>query len=154
MPSYLNQSVSIQWCNRDEIKNSECDIEITETDPETDHKINIIHEDIIRCSSHEFCIDKHDKNSYDCQYHVGCWSRKCYHKFSFARVFIIEWIDLYGFSSSKMCQKHHKESYRIDMFHGVWCQSSLELRGRISETIRNICMRVFVHTYRYCQDDG
>lgn len=58
MPSDFNQSVSVQWCDRDEIEDSERYVEITEVYPEVDHQISIIQEDIIRRTTHDFCIDQ------------------------------------------------------------------------------------------------
>ena len=125
MPSYLYQSVSVQWCDRDEIEDSQCDIEETEIYPKIDHDISGAEEDIVWCSSHDFCIDQQYEDSYDRQYQIRRRSCKRYHELSFAGILIIEWIDLYGFSSSEMRYKYHQESYRIDMFQRIRRQSSL-----------------------------
>ena len=132
MPSYLDQSISIQWRDRDKIEDSERYIEETKIDPKTDHEINVVGEDIIGCTSHDFYIDKHHDNTDNCENEICSWSCKGYHKLSFMRIFIIEWIDLYRFASSKMRYKYHQESYRIEMFQWIRSQSSLKFWRRIT----------------------
>jgi len=121
----LDQSVSIKRRDRDKIEDSEGDIQETEINPKTDHQIGCVHEDIVRCSSHDFRINQHHEDSYDRQNQICCRSCKRNHKFSFAGILIIERIDLYRFSSSEVSYKHHKESYRINVFQWIRRQSSL-----------------------------
>ena len=66
MPSYFDQSISIQRCYRDKVKDGECYIQKTKIDPKTDHQINIIREDIIRSSSHNFDVNEHDEDTDNC----------------------------------------------------------------------------------------
>jgi hypothetical protein len=67
MPSYFDQSVAVQWCDRDEIEDSKRYIEKAKINPEANHNINIVGEDIVWCSSHDIYIDKHDDNSDNCE---------------------------------------------------------------------------------------
>lgn len=154
MPSDFYQSVAVQRRDRDEVEDSERYIEETELYPEIDHDIYFVEIDIVRRTAHDFHVDQHHEDTDDRQNQIRCRSRERYHEFSFAWILIIERIDLHGFSSSEMRDKDHKESYGIDMFERIRRQSSLQFRRRISETIGNICMRVFMHSDGYGQDDG
>lgn len=146
MPPYFYQSVSVKRCDRNEVEDSERDIQKTEIYPETYHQIHLIQKDIVRRTAHDFRIDQYHEDSNDGQNQIRRRSCERDHEFSFARMLIIERIDLYGFASSEMRYEDHEESYGIDMLERIWCQSSLQLRSRIAETIGNICMRVFMHS--------
>jgi len=119
VPPYFYQSVSVQRCDRDEIEDSERDIQETEIYPKTYHQIHLIQKDIVRRSSHDFRVDQYHEDSNNCQNQIRRRSCERDHELSFARMLIIERIDLHGFPSSEMRYKDHKESYGIDMLKRI-----------------------------------